>query len=245
MGEHAGLARAGAGEHQQRPLAVLDGLALGRVQVGEQALDRGRRPALIGRAESRRRRLARCRSRLEDRAATLAGAELATGLERRQPAVELSRRRCSGPASAAARVTSVLGGVSPASVGEPPLDLADALGEPLDRVGDRVGEVDPVGVGALGLAALDPDGVAGVADHGRVRRDVVDHDRVGADLGAVADRDRAEQLRPGADRDVVLERRVALAALRSRCRRGSRPGRGSRGRRSRPSRRSRRRSRGR
>ena len=49
MGEHAGLARAGAGQDQQRPLAVLDRLALGRVQLREQALDlaslRGRRVA--------------------------------------------------------------------------------------------------------------------------------------------------------------------------------------------------------
>ena len=40
---------------------------------------------------------------------------------------------------------------------------------------------------------------------------VGDHDGVGADLRAVPDRDRAEQLRAGADRDVVLHRRVALA----------------------------------
>ena len=38
-------------------------------------------------------------------------------------------------------------------------------------------------------------------------------DRVGADLGAVADRDRAEQLGAGADGDVVAQGRVALAAL--------------------------------
>ena len=55
--------------------------------------------------------------------------------------------------------------------------------------------------------------VPGVADDGRARRHVLDDDRVGADLGPVADRDRAEQLRAGADRDVVADRRVALAAL--------------------------------
>ena len=38
MGEDAGLARAGAGDHQQRALAVADGLALGLVQLGEQPL---------------------------------------------------------------------------------------------------------------------------------------------------------------------------------------------------------------
>ena len=71
--------------------------------------------------------------------------------------------------------------------------------------------MDPVGVGALGAPALDADRVARIADHRRVRRDVVDDDAVGADLGAVADRDRAQQLGPGADRDVVLHGRVALA----------------------------------
>ena len=39
MGEDAGLARPGAGQHQQRPLAVLDRLALGRVQPRQQPLD--------------------------------------------------------------------------------------------------------------------------------------------------------------------------------------------------------------
>jgi hypothetical protein len=53
----------------------------------------------------------------------------------------------------------------------------------------------------------------GIADHRRVRRNLVDDDGVGPDLGAVADRDRAEQLRAGADRHVVLHGRVALAGL--------------------------------
>src|SRR3712207_8772114 len=44
----------------------------------------------------------------------------------------------------------------------------------------------------------------------------VDDDGVGADLRAVADRDRAEQLRARADRHVVLERRVALAGREAR-----------------------------
>ena len=42
MGEDAGLSRAGAGEHQERPLAVFHGLPLGRVQLGQQALDLAR-----------------------------------------------------------------------------------------------------------------------------------------------------------------------------------------------------------
>ena len=39
VGEHAGLARAGAREDQQRAVGVLDGLALGLVQALEQALE--------------------------------------------------------------------------------------------------------------------------------------------------------------------------------------------------------------
>ena len=76
-------------------------------------------------------------------------------------------------------------------------------------------------------------------------RHVVDHDRVGADLRAVADRDRAEQLRAGADRDVVLDGRVALAGGEARAAERDALVERHAGRRSRPSRRSRRRSRGR
>ena len=39
MGEHAGLARAGAGEDQLRSLAVADGVALGLVQPREQGFE--------------------------------------------------------------------------------------------------------------------------------------------------------------------------------------------------------------
>ena len=42
VGQDPGLARARPGQHQQRALAVGDGLALGRVQLGEQALLAGR-----------------------------------------------------------------------------------------------------------------------------------------------------------------------------------------------------------
>jgi hypothetical protein len=41
VGEDAGLPRAGAGDDEQRPLGGQDGLALGRVQVGEVGLGRG------------------------------------------------------------------------------------------------------------------------------------------------------------------------------------------------------------
>jgi hypothetical protein len=43
--EHARLARAGAGEDQQRPLAVHDGVALGRVETRQQLVD----PRVLGR----------------------------------------------------------------------------------------------------------------------------------------------------------------------------------------------------
>ena len=56
------------------------------------------------------------------------------------------------------------------------LERRDPARQALDRVGDRVGQVDPVGVGTLGPAALDPHRMAGVADDRRVRRHVVDHD---------------------------------------------------------------------
>ena len=53
VGEHAGLARAGAGEDEQRALEVGDGLALGLVEAGEQRVLRRagapgpRRPAAL------------------------------------------------------------------------------------------------------------------------------------------------------------------------------------------------------
>ena len=105
------------------------------------------------------------------------------------------------------------------------LERLDPPRQTLDRVGDRVGQVDPVGVGALGAPALDPHRMARDADDGRVRRDVVDDDGVGADLGAVPDDDRSEQLGAGADRDVVLARSGGACRSQSRCRRASRPGR--------------------
>ena len=107
-------------------------------------------------------------------------------------------------------------GSSPRSVASSLLQRRDPRGHGLQRVRDRVRQVDPVGVRALGAAALDAHRVAGIADDGGVRRHLVDDDGVGADLGAVADGDRTEQLGPGADRDVVLHGRVALAGLEAR-----------------------------
>ena len=117
------------------------------------------------------------------------------------------------------------------------LQRADADGQALDRVGDRVGQVDPVGVRALGPLAVDAHRVAGVADDGRVRRDVVDDDGVGADLRAVADRDRPEELRARSRSSRCPAPSGGACRWRSPCRRASRPGRASRPRRSRRSRR--------
>ena len=117
-----------------------------------------------------------------------------------------------GPVTVRSGLTSAIGsGSASESSATHAFERRDAAGERLDRLGDRVRQVDPVGVGALDAAPVDAHRMAGVADDRRVRRHVGDDDAVGADLGAVADRDRAEQLRAGADRDVVLHRRVALA----------------------------------
>ena len=223
MDQHAGLARAGAGEHEQRALAVLDRLALGRIELGEQLLDRcradpDRRAVLLLEGG-----LLVCWNRLGHRPSRIAARPAAARRDaagpgrRRNP--ERRPRRPQPPAVLGPRFgrsswTSPLGGVA-VELREALLERAEPLGEAPDRVRDRVGQVDPVVVGPLDLAALDPHGVARVADDGRVRWNVTDHDRVGADFGAVADRDRAEQLRAGADRRVVLDGRVALAALKA------------------------------
>ena len=201
VGQHPGLPGSGAGEHQQRPLAVGDRRALGGVQPLEQALLR---------VDSDRRRRAVFRlaaHRGEDRRGP---GEFSPGA---QPPAELGprlRRSCFTSPSVALPSSSA----SRSSI------AAEPLGERLDRLGHRVGEVDPVGVRPLGAASLDPDRVARVADHGRVRGHVLDHHGVRADLGPVADRDRTEQLRPGADRDVVLDASGGACRGRSRCRPG-------------------------
>ena len=129
------------------------------------------------------------------------------------PSAATLRRGC-GPAPGAAGARSrARRRRAAAELGDHPLELGDARRERAHRVGDRVGQVDPVGVGALDAAAVDADRVPGHADDRRVRRHVADDDAVGADLRAVADLDRPEQLRARADRDVVLHRRVALAGL--------------------------------
>src|SRR4051794_40889638 len=51
---------------------------------------------------------------------------------------------------------------APVALGDGPLEGVEPARQRADRVGDRVGQVDPVGVGALGLAPVHPHDVAGV-----------------------------------------------------------------------------------
>src|SRR5215208_5645607 len=101
-------------------------------------------------------------------------------------------------------------------LGQALLELRNPLRERLDRIGERIRQVDPVRVRPLDLASLDADRMARVPHDGGVGRHVGDDDRVRTDLGAAADLDRAEELGPGADRDAVGDRRVPLSALEAR-----------------------------
>ena len=89
---------------------------------------------------------------------------------------------------------SAEGPLPPSSRASRSSTVGDPLREGLDRVGDRVRQVDPVGVGAFDPLAFEFHRVAGVADDGGAGRHVLDDDRVGADLRPVADRDRPQQL---------------------------------------------------
>ena len=62
----------------------------------------------------------------------------------------------------------------------------------------------------IGLGLDDP---RRIADRRRARRHRLDHDRVRADAGVVADREAAQHLRVGADDHAAAERRMALGAL--------------------------------
>lgn len=55
--------------------------------------------------------------------------------------------------------------------------------------------------------------MGGGADDGRVLRHVFDHGGIGADFGVFADGDGSQNLRAGADDDIVFNRGVAFAAL--------------------------------
>ena len=105
--EHARLARAGAGEDQQRPLAVRDGLALGLVEALEQVrrcARRRRRPActLEGTSGERRcdrlARMAACPTRSARRCAQIA-ATRALGARSTTSALGGARRPAPPPAA--------------------------------------------------------------------------------------------------------------------------------------------------
>ena len=131
MGEDPRLAGPGAGEHEQRPLAVRDRLALGGFSSAS-------RRSTWRRAGSGRPRSPGPRHGH--------AAEHSSARQARRGARPLSRRLARAPLGPQLAHLA-LGAGSPVELGEPPLELADPLREPLDRVGDRVGEVDPVGVG--------------------------------------------------------------------------------------------------
>ena len=84
-------------------------------------------------------------------------------------------------------------------------------GQSLDRIGDRVGKMHPVGIRPLGATALNADRMPRVPDHGGVRRHVVDDHAVGADLRTMTDVDWAEQLGSRSDRHVVLNAGMTFA----------------------------------
>ena len=100
-----------------------------------------------------------------------------------------------------------------ASAGAALLEPVDAALEAAEHLDDRVGQVLVVQVDGVDARALAHDDAAGNADHGAVRRHVVDDDRTAADLAAVTDGDVAEHGGTDAHDDAVLERRMALAGL--------------------------------
>ena len=65
----------------------------------------------------------------------------------------------------------------------------------------------------LGAGLVLVYGMAWHADHHGIRRDLINHNGVGAYAAAAADRDRAQYLGTGADDHVVTDGGVALAFL--------------------------------
>ena len=115
------------------------------------------------------------------------------------------RGRCRG--GAAAGVTSRRLGPLAGQVGDQPLELVDAARPaPFSASATGSGRWAQSASGPSGLRAVHPHRVAGVADDRRVGRHVVDDHRVGADLRAVADLDRPEQLGARAHHHVVARR---------------------------------------
>src|ERR1700733_505044 len=76
--------------------------------------------------------------------------------------------------------------------------------------------MDPIGIGSLHATAVHAHGMTGIAHHGRVGWHVGDHHAVGANLRAVADRDRPQHLRARAAGHVVLHRRGTLTPGKAR-----------------------------
>ena len=92
------------------------------------------------------------------------------------PALAPSGVRAARGAQRAHLAGAALGGGLPGAVGlavgqlgDRALERLDAAGQAADRVGDGVGQVDPVGVGPLGPATVDAHDVPGVADDRGVR----------------------------------------------------------------------------
>src|SRR5436190_3389604 len=90
------------------------------------------------------------------------------------------------------------------------LQLPDALRQRLDRIGERVRQVNPIDVGSLDLATLHADWMTRIADDGGVGRNVGDDHGIGPHLRVVAHRDRTQQLRPRTHGDAGGECWVAL-----------------------------------
>ena len=142
MGEDPGLPGAGAGQHEQRPLAVAHGLALGFVEPREQPLgtiraDLGRRR--VGGASPSR--CWDCPIQLEGPSPSIARGS--AGAWRTYLA---AGRRTTG---AGAQLALLAAAIAAVELGEASLELGDPLREGLDRLRDRVRQADPVRIGAL------------------------------------------------------------------------------------------------
>lgn len=96
-------------------------------------------------------------------------------------------------------------------------ELFFQLGEAAVVFGDaffiRVGGFGVNAVGDERAASGGFGAMGGGADDGRILRHVFDHGGVGADFGVFADGDGSQNLRAGADDDIVFNRGVAFAAL--------------------------------
>ena len=98
-----------------------------------------------------------------------------------------------------------------------PFQLLQTLQDAADGVSCRVGEIGHLKVDRLGDPLAIPKGdLSGHANHHRVWRDLLDHHRAGADSAIIPHLERAEYLGPGADHDIVPDRRMPLLFLKAR-----------------------------